>query len=70
MYIMNDYNKLKNLFKELGIGFREQNNVTNLYGDKNISIQKGDAKVEGYDDNVFYFYFDKYGQFTKVFIWE
>ncbi len=66
---MTDIEKLRNLFKEFGIGFTEEGKDKD--GDDVIECYHGDAKIQGY--NCFYtqFIFDSDdGSFKYMGAWD
>lgn len=68
---MNDYDKLKKLFAEFGIGFIEWDpKITQIAGKsvntKEIYLEAGQNKVEGYSGFYSNFIFDENGNFIKV----
>lgn len=62
---MNDYEKLKLLLIEFGIGFDEYDDEYKV-----ISIETGKAKVGGYSGFSVEYSFSKDGKFIEMEIWE
>lgn len=71
---MTDFDKVKTLFKELNIPFKQSISgpLESKYGDKGIVVENDGSseKVSGYGGFCFYFYFNESGEFNKVYIWE
>lgn len=70
---MSDYDKLKALFTEFGIGFNEGKDDEYLGcddTDNKIVIAAGDSKVDGYCMFFTEFVFEKDGSFSNVGLWE
>lgn len=76
---MTDYNKLKQLLSEFGIGFIEepltetkfyQANDVKIKFIKTIRLEVGNEKIDGYSGFSSEFYFDEHDKFIEVGIWE
>lgn len=65
---MTDLNKTKNLFSELGLGFRETQWDENLVLE--LRVEPGREKITGYSCFCADFKFDKEGKFLEVVITE
>ena len=64
---MTDYDKVKALFTELGIGFTEHDEKDNV---KVICCEAGSDKVIGYSGFFTDFEFDEDGKFIQMGVWE
>lgn len=55
---MSDKDKLKDLLKEFGVGFKEEEDA--------IVLETGDTKVDGYAGAMAFFTFDADNKFTGI----
>ena len=67
---MTDYEKVKALLTDFGVGFEDRQPCTDTGGCPHIICREGDAKVAGHTMFFIDFEFDKNGKFLKVGAWE
>jgi len=70
---MTDYEKVKKLFTELGIGITEgalEDDGPNTKGRDIGLINESNAKIKGYSGFQTYFNFNEDGKFLDVGLWE
>jgi len=63
-----DKDKLKEMLREFGVGFGEEDSV--VYEIDSVVCEVGNSKVEGYAGAITYFNFDKDGKFVGMDIGE
>jgi hypothetical protein len=69
---LNDYEKVKQLFSELNIGWLTEvpDRIPVNDNNKRLILYSGKEKIDGYCDFFSEFEFDSDGKFIKVGIWE